>query len=222
MLPLPTQARRIRSIYPVIFYEVVGTNLGTFREDYRYTFPFPVGVSHHHHVICYLVLKEKGIQGLPVIYLDAHHDIFGRKDFPQASNWVKFVLEENIFPQAFWVPPQWLGKEREDFKFLFPKTFPQGLNLKLIENLQELPSGSELGQVVISIDCDYFSCQEPFHLASGEEIQEEVKRIVKTLAEKGIEIKMLHIAVSPGFTTREWENFIKEELLKAFSQYWRE
>lgn len=217
IIPSSSQARRIKSIYPITFYEVVGTTLGTFKEDYRYTFPFPVVVSPH-HVSCYLWLKERGIQGLPLIYFDAHHDLFGNKDVPQSSNWVRFVLEENISPQAFWIVPPWLVKEREDFESLFPRIFPRGINLRLVEDLQELPSGSELGEVILSIDCDYFSSYDPFHWAYREEIRKEIERIVETLADKGIKIKMLHIAVSPGFTTREWENFIKEELLKAFSQ----
>jgi len=213
------EARRIREQgYPLQVYDVTGTSLSPPRYDYRYNFPFPVILSYH-HVACYLWLKQQGLRGLPVIYFDAHHDLFGSKDVVQSSNWVGAVLREGLSPSALWVPPKWLGKEKKDFKFLASKIYLQGLNLILVDDLEKLPSGSELGPVVVSIDCDYFSSIDPFHQAKREEVQEEIERIIEVLKEKGIKIAVLNIAISPGYTTLGLEGFIKEELLKAFSQY---
>jgi hypothetical protein len=212
-------ARRIKEEgYPLQTYYVNGTNLGSLQDDYRYTFPFPVVLSHH-HVSCYLWMKQHGIKGLPLIYLDAHPDVYGKKNVIQNSNWVKGVLEGGISPHAFWVAPKWLDKEKKDFELLFPRVYPQGLNLTLVDDLENLPSGSELGPVVLSIDCDYFSSIDPFHQATREEVDNEIKRIIEVLKEKGIEIAVLNIAVSPGYTILGLEGFIKEQLLKAFSEY---
>ncbi|RKY35896.1 MAG: hypothetical protein DRP73_04270 [Candidatus Omnitrophota bacterium] len=213
------EARRIREQgYPLQVYDVTGTSLSPPRYDYQYIFPFPVILSHH-RVACYLWLKQQGLKGLPVIYFDAHHNVFGSKDVVQSSNWVRAVLREGLSPSALWVPPKWLEKEEEDFKFLASKIYLQGLNLILVDDLEKLPSGSELGPVVVSIDCDYFSSIDPFHQAKREEVQEEIRRIIEVLKEKGIKIAALNISISPGYTTLGLEGFIKEELLKAFSQY---
>ncbi len=45
----------------------------------------------------------------------------------------------------------------------------------------------------------------------------KIQRIVKIL--KGIKIAVLYIAISPGCTSLGLEDFVKEELLHAFSKY---
>ncbi len=49
------------------------------------------------------------------------------------------------------------------------------------------------------------------------EVREEIQRIVKIL--KGIKIAVLYIAISTGCTSLGLEDFVKEELLHAFSKY---
>jgi hypothetical protein len=223
LLPLPCNARRIKDQrYPLERYYISGTKLGKPVIDSRYSFPFPVGLSHH-HVSCYLwvkdmVTKRRLPQGLPLIYLDAHHDFLKSKTL-QNSNWVRFVLEERLCSKALWVLPGWLGERKQIFDKEIQRLSTPTLPVSVVKNLEQLPNGDELGPVILSIDCDYFSSIDPFHQAKREEVQKEIERIVKTLERKGIEIAALNIAISPGYTSLGLEAFIKEELLEAFSQY---
>ncbi|MCM8784233.1 MAG: hypothetical protein NC818_05625 [Candidatus Omnitrophica bacterium] len=216
-------ARRIKEVrYPLEIVEVVGTEIKSIQIDSQYSFSFPVSFSLH-HVSAYLWLKsmiEKGSlpKGLTLVYLDAHSDYWGHRDTPQSANWVRFVLGEGLCSRARLLFPNWAIKEREifrEFAFLSKEktVFP---DLSDIDSLNDLPYGET---IVLSIDCDWFSCYDPFHTASGEEIVGKVEEIVKVLREKNIRIAALNIALSPGYTTMDKEVFIRDTLLKAFWGY---
>jgi len=230
---LSVQARRIkREFYYLEEYDVLGTTLSKPRVNFRYSFPFPVSISEH-HVSAYLWVKkliEKGRlpQGLSLIYLDAHLDHFiGKTWTVQSSNWVRAVLDEELCSSASLILPDWVY---EDINRVYRIKLYDAVEeihrlykhqLSIFE-LQDLPAGKDLGPVVLSIDCDYFSNMGyPEHRVSPREIEQEIARVIKTLEDKGIKIAALNIAISPGYTWLDQEIFIEEKLLQAFSEYGR-
>lgn len=232
---LPCDARRSRGTrYPLEIYHISGTKLGKPVIDSRYSFPFPVSVSHH-HVSAYLWVKgmiEEGRfpRGLPLIYLDTHLDYpIGDDKPPQSSNWVRFVLKETLCKKVILILPNWLEKEihtayrlkLEDDVEKIQLYYQQPLSV--LDSIEELPDGESLGPIILSIDCDYFcNIDYPDHRASREEIIEEINRIIDLLKRKNVKVVGLNISISPGYTSLGQEAFIKDELLKAFSEYGNE
>ena len=230
----PIQARRVKeAFYYLEEYDVLGTTLSKGRVNHQYSFPFPVSVSEH-HVSAYLWVKKligegRLPQGLTLVYLDAHLDHFiGRSWTVQSSNWVRAVLDEKLCGSANLILPDWVY---EDINMVYRvKLYDVAEKIRRlyqhplsISELQDLPAGEDLGPVVLSIDCDYFSNMGyPNHRVSPREIEEEIGRIVRTLKNKGIKIAALNIAISPGYTWLDQEIFIKDKLLEAFSEYGRE
>lgn len=195
-------------------------------------FSFPVSVSVE-HLAAYRWIKNKvaeGIlpRGLNLVYLDAHADfIFKDTGIYKSNNWVNGVLGEGLCKSAIWVPPEWLG-DYPEYTEVLDEIASQirskyNLPIDIVKQIRDFPDGKDLGPIVLSIDCDFFSKMgDSKHRASRREIKDKIKVLIDTLKENNVQIAALNIAASPGYTYLDQQEFIIESLVEAFAKYQNE
>jgi len=203
--------------------------LGEYVEIERITsFSFPASETNC-HAGAYLwikdLIKNRVLpKGLNSVYLDTHPDWEPEYDrLIISSNWVGVLLrQKDWINNAYYVFPPWFSNENRRVMENFISL--NNTQITSVESVNLLPSGEELGPIILSIDLDYFSNNDEENIfnykpGSVEAIKEMVDEIICSLKEKNIKIAALNFSISPNDTYAEDIPTIRVLLKEAFKGY---
>lgn len=230
---LTTNARRIRSRYynlekfPLIVYTSRGSHLIPLQYR-REQLPFRGGIFDNLKGIS-LWIEQKRRNGLlsfrPSVvvlspYIDFHIDVYSDDEY----NWIRYLLNEElvsdvqvVFPSGIERNyPNWVNSHKE----LVKEANAYGYNLNLLTVLEDLPSGSKLGKVILVIDLAYFADKTLMKSADIEGITLKIARLGEILKHKNIRIEALLVVSSSQFVfqdSKQEKEIILDQLMELFS-----
>jgi hypothetical protein len=232
IIAIEADARRIRGYYygwekfPLIVYTVRGSQL--IPVQYRQEqLPFRAGIFHNSRGIA-LWVEQKRKHGLlsfrpSVVFLSPYVDFRLDRNCEDEYNWIGYLLDEELI-SGTWVVfpsrtvknhPEWVKPHRE----LVEEANAQGYNLNLLTNLEDLPGGQSLGNVILVIDLAYFADRTLLGSVKVEDVILQISRLGDILKDRGMRIEALLVFSSPqfGLGDSEKEKTILDQLLEVFS-----
>lgn len=169
-----------------------------------------------------------------LISFDAHDDADASGDHLQEGNWISALIADDLIPvtnQAYgfvdnyyWIMPEWAASKigavpshpsvgRRMFlpEFVTGHRKPNEIPVETVRAASERP-------VLITVDYDFISSSTLDHPASQEQIENDVRRILKLIFDFGLNVRGVHLTPSDGYVPEGDQIRIRDEFLKQLRE----